>query len=68
MNLLMVLLPLGADQPWNAKHCQTLDVGIVLQGVNTSPATLSEAVSTVNDVRYHKAAQRVQNEKTLRGV
>jgi UDP:flavonoid glycosyltransferase YjiC (YdhE family) len=32
----VVVLPLGADQPWNADRCEATGVGVVLDGASTS--------------------------------
>jgi UDP:flavonoid glycosyltransferase YjiC (YdhE family) len=42
-----VLLPLGADQPWNAERCVALGVGRALDAGTATPADVREAVGAV---------------------
>jgi UDP:flavonoid glycosyltransferase YjiC (YdhE family) len=44
-----VLLPLGADQPWNAARAETLGVARVLDAVACTPADVHDAVTAVLD-------------------
>ncbi|GAA1518135.1 glycosyltransferase [Kribbella lupini] len=59
----LVLLPMGADQPWNADRCEELGVGRVLDPLTASPA---EATAAVDDVLttpgYRMAAGVLQKE------
>jgi UDP:flavonoid glycosyltransferase YjiC (YdhE family) len=58
-----VLLPMGADQPWNAARCEQLGVALVLGALRATPAEVREAVSTVlDDPSYRAAAERVRDE------
>jgi hypothetical protein len=58
-----VLLPMGADQPWNAARCEELGVAVVLDAMHATPAGVHEAVSTVlDDPSYRAAAERVRDE------
>jgi UDP:flavonoid glycosyltransferase YjiC (YdhE family) len=58
-----VLLPMGADQPWNAARCEQLGVALVLDALRATPAEVREAVSTVlDDPSYRAAAERVRDE------
>jgi UDP:flavonoid glycosyltransferase YjiC (YdhE family) len=59
----LVLLPMGADQPWNADRCEALGVGRVLDPLTVSP---TEAAAAVDDVLttpdYRSAAGALQRE------
>jgi hypothetical protein len=58
-----VLLPMGADQPWNAARCEELGVALVLDALRATPDDVREAVSTVlEDPSYRTAAERVRDE------
>jgi UDP:flavonoid glycosyltransferase YjiC (YdhE family) len=58
-----VLLPMGADQPWNAARCEELGVALVLDALRATPDDVREAVSTVlDDPTYRAAAERVRDE------
>jgi UDP-glucoronosyl and UDP-glucosyl transferase len=58
-----VLLPMGADQPWNAARCEELGVAVVLDAMQATPADVRKAVSTVlDDPSYRAAAERVRDE------
>ena len=58
-----VLLPLGADQPWNAERCDALGIGIVLDAVACSPADVRDAVATLlRDPGYRERAARLRDE------
>jgi UDP:flavonoid glycosyltransferase YjiC (YdhE family) len=58
-----VLLPMGADQPWNAARCEELGVALVLDAMRATPDDVREAVSTVlEDASYRAAAGRVRDE------
>lgn len=48
----LVLLPMGADQPWNAARCEALGVGRTLDPVGCQASDIAEAVS---DVLEHSA-------------
>jgi MGT family glycosyltransferase len=58
-----VLLPMGADQPWNAAHCEELGVALVLDAMRATPEDVREAVAAVlRDPGYRAAAERVRDE------
>ena len=44
----MVLLPLGADQPLNARRCETLGVARVLDSLTATPAAVRDALTSVS--------------------
>jgi UDP:flavonoid glycosyltransferase YjiC (YdhE family) len=59
----MVLIPMGADQPLNAKRCLQLGVAQVLDAIAVTPANLRAAVSTVlAEPRYRREAERMKSE------
>ncbi len=59
----LVVIPMGADQPLNAKRCEELGVARVLDPVTATPELVREAVSAVlSDPGYRAAARRVANE------
>jgi UDP:flavonoid glycosyltransferase YjiC (YdhE family) len=58
-----VLLPLGADQPWNAARCDALGVGRVLDPLACSSAEVHDAVALVmHDPGYRERATRQREE------
>ncbi len=58
-----VLLPLGADQPYNARRCVELGTARVLDPVTVTPDEVREAVSAVlAEQGYRRAAGRIQDE------
>jgi UDP:flavonoid glycosyltransferase YjiC (YdhE family) len=58
-----VLLPMGADQPYNARRCAELGTARVLDPVSVTPDDVREAVSAViGDDAYRLAAQRFEAE------
>jgi UDP-N-acetylglucosamine:LPS N-acetylglucosamine transferase len=58
-----VLLPMGADQPWNAARCEELGAAVVLDALRATPEDVREAVSAVlDDPSYRAAAERVRDE------
>jgi MGT family glycosyltransferase len=58
-----VLLPMGADQPWNAARCEELGVALVLDALRATPDDVRAAVSTVlDDPSYRAAAERMRDE------
>ena len=58
-----VLLPMGADQPWNAARCDELGVALVLDALRATPHDVRVAVATVlDDPSYRVAAERVREE------
>jgi MGT family glycosyltransferase len=59
----MVLIPMGADQPYNAARCEELGVACLLDAIEATPETVREAVSTVlSDSGYRRAAERMRDE------
>jgi UDP:flavonoid glycosyltransferase YjiC (YdhE family) len=59
----MVLMPMGADQPYNATRCAELGIARVLDAVEARPETVREAVSSVlADPSYRRAAARLRDE------
>jgi UDP:flavonoid glycosyltransferase YjiC (YdhE family) len=59
----MVLLPIGADQPFNAARCHELHVGRVLNPVEATPEDVQRAATAVHeDSTYRQNAQRLQAE------
>jgi UDP:flavonoid glycosyltransferase YjiC (YdhE family) len=59
----MVLIPMGADQPYNAARCAELGVARLLDAVEATPETVRAAGATVlADPRYRRAAERMRDE------
>ncbi len=59
----LVLLPMGADQPWNADRCEALGVGRVLDPLTVSPTEAAAAVDEVlTTPGYRSAAGALQKE------
>ncbi|MEV6288648.1 glycosyltransferase [Kribbella sp. NPDC051770] len=59
----LVLLPLGADQPWNADRCEALGVGQVLDPLTVSSAEVAASVDEVlTSATYREAARSLQAE------
>jgi UDP:flavonoid glycosyltransferase YjiC (YdhE family) len=59
----MVLLPMGADQPDNARRVVALGTGVVLDVTRCTPADVGAAVEDVlGDPAYRAAARRVRDE------
>jgi UDP:flavonoid glycosyltransferase YjiC (YdhE family) len=58
-----VLMPLGADQPFNARRCVDLGLATVLDPVTLTPEEVRAAVVAVlADQTYRRAAERMQTE------
>lgn len=58
-----VLIPLGADQPWNADRCDRLGVARVLDALRATRGDVEAAVSEVlHDPAYGRRARLVQDE------
>jgi UDP:flavonoid glycosyltransferase YjiC (YdhE family) len=55
-----LLLPMGADQPWNADRCQELGVALALDVIAATPADIREAVGKLDGLRT--AAGRLREE------
>lgn len=59
----LVLLPLGADQPWNAERAARLGAGIILAPDKRTPDAIRTAARTVlHDPAYRHNAKRVRAE------
>jgi UDP:flavonoid glycosyltransferase YjiC (YdhE family) len=59
----MVVVPLFADQPWNAERVAALGAGIAVQGGMDSAAAVGEAVRRVlREPSYREAAEGVAAE------
>lgn len=59
----MVLIPVSADQPDNARRCADLGVGRVIDPEDRSPGAIQDAVRTVlTDPSYHQNAVRLRDE------
>jgi UDP:flavonoid glycosyltransferase YjiC (YdhE family) len=53
----MVLLPMGADQPWNGDRVEALGVGRVLDPVLATPASIADALrDTLSEPGYRERA------------
>jgi UDP:flavonoid glycosyltransferase YjiC (YdhE family) len=58
-----VLLPLGADQPYNARRCVALGVARELEPVTATSEWIRAAVAGVlDDDRYRRSAERMRDE------
>jgi len=59
----VVLIPIGADQPYNGARCAELGVARVLDAVEATPETIREAVGAVlADPSYRRNAERLRDE------
>jgi UDP:flavonoid glycosyltransferase YjiC (YdhE family) len=59
----MVLIPIGADQPFNAVRCEQLGVAQVLDAVTATANSAREAASAVlANPSYRRNAERVRDE------
>jgi UDP:flavonoid glycosyltransferase YjiC (YdhE family) len=59
----MVLLPIGADQPDNARRCAALGIARVLDAVRCTAAEVREAaLAVLGDPAHRQAAQRMARE------
>ncbi len=59
----MVLLPMGADQPHNARRCQELGLAEVLDPVQASPAGVRDATAAVlREASYRQRAEQMRAE------
>jgi len=61
----LVLLPMGADQPWNADRCLALGVGVVLDPLTASPAEIGGAVREVLASPRHRQAAMLLRAEAL---
>ena len=58
-----LLLPMGADQPYNAERCAELGVGEILDAVSASPREVRGAAERLlNSVGHRLRAERVRDE------
>ena len=58
-----VLIPIGADQPLNARRCASLGVARVLDAVAATPESVRAAVAIVlEDPAYRRNAERLRDE------
>jgi UDP:flavonoid glycosyltransferase YjiC (YdhE family) len=59
----MVLLPIGADQPFNAARCDDLHVGRVLNPVITTPEDVRlAALAVLTDATYKQSVMKLKAE------
>jgi UDP:flavonoid glycosyltransferase YjiC (YdhE family) len=59
----MLLLPMGADQPLNARRCEALGVARVLDArAASAPAVREAAADVLADPAYRRAAERLREE------
>jgi UDP:flavonoid glycosyltransferase YjiC (YdhE family) len=59
----LVLLPMGADQPWNADRCEAMGVGVVLDPLTASTTDIGAAVGEVlGSPPYRHAAMLLREE------
>jgi UDP:flavonoid glycosyltransferase YjiC (YdhE family) len=59
----MVVIPIGADQPRNARRCEDLHVARVVNAPNAKSDLVREAVSDVlADPAYRLNAERIRDE------
>ncbi len=59
----MLLLPMGADQPLNARRCEALGVARVLDATRITPATVRDAAAFLLASEEHRcAARRIADE------
>lgn len=59
----MVLLPIGADQPLNARRCAALGVARVLDALTATADSVAAAVTAVlSDRSYRRNAERLRDE------
>jgi UDP:flavonoid glycosyltransferase YjiC (YdhE family) len=58
-----VLIPMGADQPANAKRCEDIGLARVLDAIAATPENVRDAVSTVlSNSTYRAAAERMRGD------
>jgi UDP:flavonoid glycosyltransferase YjiC (YdhE family) len=59
----LVLLPMGADQLPNARRCEELGVGVVLDAIRATPRSVRDAASAmISDANAREAAARIRDE------
>ena len=62
----MLLLPIGADQPFNAQRAQALGVAQVLDPTEATPDTLRQnVVALLASAGHRRAAERIRDEIAL---
>jgi UDP:flavonoid glycosyltransferase YjiC (YdhE family) len=58
-----VLVPMGADQPFNAARCESLGVARVLDATSCTPRDVHDAVTAVlAEPTYHEHARQLRDE------
>jgi UDP:flavonoid glycosyltransferase YjiC (YdhE family) len=58
-----ILMPLGADQPYNARRCVALGVAREVEPATVTPEQIRVAVAgMLADERYRRAAERIREE------
>jgi UDP:flavonoid glycosyltransferase YjiC (YdhE family) len=58
-----VVVPMGADQPFNADRCVALGLGRALDATSCTPMEVCDAVTTVlADPSYREQAHRLRDE------
>lgn len=59
----LVVLPMGGDQPHNARRCATLGVGVTVDAITATPAAIRVAINKVlGDPAYRRRAVALQHE------
>ena len=59
----LVLLPIGADQPYNAARCEALGVARSLDVIDATPGDVRDAAAAVlGEPSYRAAADRMRDE------
>ena len=59
----VIVIPLGADQPYNARRCAQLGVGEVIGDTAVTPDRVQSTVATVlGDHSYREQAERLRDE------
>jgi len=59
----VVVVPIEADQPWNAARCAALGLGVAVEPADLAPVVARHAVLTVlRDPAYRAAAERMRAE------
>lgn len=60
-----VIVPLGADQPANARRCEELELGVTLWPSDRTPEAIATAAQAVlAEPRFRRNAERMQAEMT----
>ena len=59
----LVLLPIGADQPYNAARCEALGVARSLDVIDATPGDVRDAAAAVlGEPSYRAAADKMRDE------